>query len=87
MLEISAVLMRKYDIFFQYPWSEQDTIEIALPKGFALDNADAPGLLADPSKIGSLNVYIGVDTASNTLIYKRQFLSAAAEMKKTFGRY
>ncbi len=64
---------RKYDVYFPYPWSEQDNIEIALPKGFALDNADAPGLLADPSKIGSLNVNIGIDNASNTLIYKRQF--------------
>lgn len=64
---------RKYDVYFQYPWSEQDNIEIALPKGFALDNADAPGLIADAQKIGSLNVTIAVEPASNTLIYKRQF--------------
>lgn len=64
---------RKYDVYFQYPWSEQDSIEIALPKGFTLDSADAPGLLSDPQKIGYLNVNIGVDKASNTLVYKRQF--------------
>jgi hypothetical protein len=64
---------RKYDVYFQYPWSEQDSIEIALPKGFALDSADAPALIADPQKIGSLNVNIAIDKASNTLIYKRDF--------------
>lgn len=64
---------RKYDIHFQYPWSEQDNIEIALPKGFTLDNADAPGEIADPQKIGLVDVRIAVDNASNTLLYKRKF--------------
>ncbi len=64
---------RKYDIYFQYPWSEHDDIEIVMPKGFTLDNADAPGEIADPQKIGSVDVRIAVDKASNTLIYKRNF--------------
>ena len=64
---------RKYDIYFHYPWSEQDTIEISLPKGFALDNADAPGKIADAQKIGSLDIRIGVDNATNTLVYRRAF--------------
>jgi hypothetical protein len=64
---------RKYDVFFQYPWSEQDAIEIALPKDFTLDNADAPGLLTDPQKIGSLNVNIAFNKTSNSIVYKRRF--------------
>jgi len=64
---------RKYDIYFHYPWSEQDEIEIELPKDFTLDNADAPGTLADPSKIALLDIYMGVSKESNTLIYKRKF--------------
>lgn len=64
---------RKYDIYFHYPWSEIDNIEIELPKGFALDNADTPGEIADPQKIGSLNINMGIDAASNTLVYKRRF--------------
>jgi hypothetical protein len=64
---------RKYDIHFQYPWSEQDDIQITLPKGFTLDNADAPGEIADPQKIGLVDVRIALDNASNTLIYKRKF--------------
>jgi len=64
---------RKYDIFFRYPWSENDEIEIALPPGFDLDNADAPGDVADPRKIGELNVRLAVDKAHNTLKYSRKF--------------
>ena len=33
---------RKHDIYFNYPWMEDDTVAIDLPAGFALDNADAP---------------------------------------------
>jgi hypothetical protein len=64
---------RKYDIFFGFPWSEDDDIEIELPKGFELDNADAPGELSDPQKIGMLNIRIAIDKATNTIKYKRNF--------------
>ncbi len=64
---------RKYDVYFNYPWAETDDIEIELPKGFSLDNADAPGSLADPQKISSLNIKIGVDKAANVITYQRKF--------------
>ncbi len=64
---------RKYDIFFPYPWSEKDEIEIQLPAGFALDNAESPGAVADPSKIGSLDVNISIVKDKNVLLYKRNF--------------
>jgi hypothetical protein len=64
---------RKYDIYFQYPWTENDTIEIELPKGFDLDNAEQPGELADPNRIGVLNIKIGINKETNTLNYKRTF--------------
>lgn len=64
---------RKYQIFFHHPWSEEDDIQIKLPKGFELDNADAPRAIADPSKIGSLNIEIGVDQKNGILVYKRNF--------------
>ena len=64
---------RKYDIAFSYPWSEQDDIEIELPKGFQLDSADNPGEVADPQKISRLNISIGIEKESNTLKYNRQF--------------
>ena len=64
---------RKYDVFFHYPWSEQDKIEIELPKGFALDNADAPPTIADPQKIGLLDIKIGVDKEQTFMKYERNF--------------
>lgn len=64
---------RKYDIFFRYPWSEEDKIEIAFPKNFDLDNAETPPDVADPSRIGSSVVRMGVDKANNVLIYNRKF--------------
>ncbi len=64
---------RKHDIFFQFPWSENDEVEIELPKGFTLDNADAPGGINDPQRISSLDVNIKVNNTANLLTYKRQF--------------
>ena len=64
---------RKYDIYFQYPWMENDSIEIALPKGFQLDNAEQPGELSDPNQIGVLNITIGISKETNVLTYKRTF--------------
>ena len=64
---------RKYDIYFRYPWSESDKIEISLPKGFTLDNADTPAPMADTSKISSLDVKLAYNQASHALIYGREF--------------
>jgi hypothetical protein len=64
---------RKYDIFFQYPWSEQDHVEITYPKNFEPDNADAPGNVSDPSKICLLDIKIGVSRTGGFLNYDRHF--------------
>jgi hypothetical protein len=64
---------RKYDIYFQYPWSESDDIEIELPKGFTLDNAEMPGRIADPSRIGVLDINISAAKDSSFLKYQRSF--------------
>jgi len=64
---------RQYDIFFRYPWSEKDEIEITYPKSYDLDNADAPGQVADPSKIGLDEINIRVDKQNSLLKYERKF--------------
>ena len=64
---------RKYDIFFRYPWSENDKMEIVYPKNYALDNAESPGMVADSSKIGLDNITIGFDATRSTLFYDRKF--------------
>ncbi len=64
---------RKYDVYFNYPYSEEDDITIELPSGFALENADAPSPIKDPSGIGSHTVKMGVTKDAKFLIYKRDF--------------
>jgi hypothetical protein len=70
---VFSTASRKYDIYFRYPWSETDNVEITLPKGFTLDSADAPIPMADTSRISSLDVKIGYDAAGHTLVYGRNF--------------
>jgi hypothetical protein len=62
---------RQYPIYFRYPWSEEDKITIALPKGFALDNADRPA----PLNVGiaKLEINMGVTQDQATLHYNRSF--------------
>ncbi|MEP6786837.1 MAG: DUF3857 domain-containing protein [Acidobacteriota bacterium] len=64
---------RQYDMFFRYPWSELDNIEIKLPAGYDLDNAEAPSPVSDPQNIGSLVMQIAMDNADNTLVVDRKF--------------
>jgi hypothetical protein len=64
---------RTHAVYFPYPQSEFDTVEIQLPKGFALDNADAPASIEDPSKIASLKVNIAIDKMTNSIKYERRF--------------
>lgn len=64
---------RKYDIYFSYPWSEQDNVQIEYPKTFDLDNADAPGAFADPQRIGSIDISIKADRTNGMIIYDRKF--------------
>jgi hypothetical protein len=63
---------RVHEIFFRYPWSETDDIEIELPKNYALDNADAPGNNSDSGDISKQTFKITVNNGT-VLNYKRSF--------------
>ena len=63
---------RKYPIYFHHPWSEEDKLEITLPKGFALDNADRPAPI-NAGAISQYDVQMGITNDQSTLIYKRTF--------------
>jgi Domain of Unknown Function with PDB structure (DUF3857)/Transglutaminase-like superfamily len=63
---------RKNNIYFHYPWSENDEVEMNLPAGFALDSADSPAPL-DAGKLSQYAPKILVTTDKRTLIYKRSF--------------
>jgi hypothetical protein len=67
---------RNYDVYFHYPWAEEDRVEIDLPEGFALDNPEAPA----PVSAGELSQYqpaAQITTDGRTLIYKRKFYFGA----------
>ena len=64
---------RKYDVYFRFPWSENDAFAIELPQGFDLDSADAPAPIADGQKISSLDVNMAIDRSTNVLRYERNF--------------
>ena len=59
-------------VYFHYPWSEDDLVEIALPKGYALDSADAPS----PFGSGGISEYkpsLSASVDGSLLVYKRTF--------------
>ena len=64
---------RKYSVQFPYPWAEHDNLEITLPEGFSLDNAESPASIADPQNIGALTVSIGITSDKRKLVYSRKF--------------
>ena len=63
---------RKHPVYFHYPWSERDEIEIELPAGFALDSADKPGPFS-AGNISKYNIDMGTTNNGRTLIMRREF--------------
>lgn len=66
---------RKYEVYFHYPWSEQDKITIDLPAGFSLDNADAPESITPEMtrQICAQRIKIAISGDKRTLAYDREF--------------
>ena len=67
---------RKHDIYFEYPWSEEDNITIKLPAEFDLDRPTAPASLA-LADAGTYKVRLATSTNTATkqksLVYERSF--------------
>lgn len=64
--------VRRHHVYFHYPWAEEDKVEIELPAGFALDNAEAP----TPISAGGLTKYqprLMITKDGRTLTYERKF--------------
>lgn len=63
---------RRHDVYFHYPWSEEDRVEIDIPEGFALDNPESPA----PVSAGQMSRYepkAQVTKDGRTVIYLRKF--------------
>lgn len=65
---------RKHLIYFNYAWSEDDDIEIALPSGYALDNADAPAPIAPETTQQLIGHNLKISVAGGrSLLVRRKF--------------
>lgn len=67
-----ASASRKYPVYFHFPWSESDQVEFELPKGYALDNADAPAGFAS-SGVSEYKPSLAASSDGSLLVYKRSF--------------
>lgn len=70
---------RKYDVYFHYPWSEEESFTIELPAGYVLDGAEKPAPITpeQTSGIAGLNIGIAISADKKTLTYKRSFFFGA----------
>ena len=60
---------RTQAVYFEYPWSEIDAVDIQLPEGYKLDHPDAP-LGTDFAPVGFYSTKLSI-SKSNVLIYRR----------------
>ncbi len=73
---------RQNDVYFHFPWSELDEIEIQLPEGYVLDNPEAPAEV----NFGGAGYYkpsLKMTKDGKTLIYKRDFKLSALLIPKS----
>lgn len=71
--------MRRYPIYFHFPWSEEDKVTISLPQDYVLDNADRPnGIRA--GEICRHDISMGVTNDQKTLVYTRTFFFGGKDM-------
>lgn len=70
---VFAAMERKFPIFFLYPWSEHDDIEIVLPEGYALDKPSAPQPVSDPAGPFGARYSLTYSGKTRTFGYQRDF--------------
>lgn len=64
---------RVHDVYFTYPFSESDQIEIELPKGYSLENAETPSDIKDAQGIAVHEVKAFSIDGGKMLRYERKF--------------
>jgi transglutaminase-like putative cysteine protease len=63
---------RRNSVYFQYPWSEDDRVEITLPDGYAPDSPEAPGPLS-ANDLSQYQPRTQITKDGRTLIWSRKF--------------
>jgi hypothetical protein len=64
---------RKYPIYFDFAWSEEDSIDIELPEGYEIDSLGEPNEIKEGSDLGRLTNYYTFDKENNLLKADRRF--------------
>ena len=64
---------RSNDVYFDYPWSEEDTVDVRLPEGFQLDHPERPAPF-EIKPVVKYGVNISIENPGNTLLYRRSFM-------------
>jgi hypothetical protein len=70
---------RTNGIYFRYPWSEIDSIDIHLPPGFQLDHPEKPAPFEIPS-VAKYVANISINNATHTLLYRRTFTFGSTQI-------
>jgi hypothetical protein len=63
---------RRWDIYFDYPWAEDDEVIIELPEGWELDQPIAP-VSSNIADLGAYSVEVRKTVDGRKLIYRRKF--------------
>ena len=62
---------RKYPVWFEYPWAEEDNVTIKVPKGFDLESAEAPASFG----LGAVGEYrVSAKAGTGRLVYQRKLI-------------
>ncbi len=64
---------RKYDVYFPFPFAEDDNVLITLPKGFSLESPDLPAKIKDSQGISSHESNLFVSDDKKQIKYQRKF--------------
>jgi hypothetical protein len=73
---------RRNSVYFQYPWSEDDRVEITLPDGYAPDSPEAPGPLS-ANDLSQYQPRTQITKDGRTLIWSRKFYFGAKTKEGT----
>jgi hypothetical protein len=68
-LPMFSTSARKFDIYFDYPWSEHDEVAIEMPEGFVVETAEKPATLT-MGKVGDYRMSVTL-SAGKKLVFTR----------------
>jgi hypothetical protein len=72
---------RRHDLYFAYPWSEEDAVSIKLPPGFELESPGRPAPLRAP-EVADYDLALSVTGKNERILCNRRFAFHALSFPK-----